>query len=323
MFDGSGEPTMRGCGMCIACRLEYSRQWAVRMWHESQCHDQNCFLTLTYNDQHLPEDKSVKKDDMIAFMKKLRNKLTTGCVPRFDKAMRITYERDKEKKNYGDVQTKKVFKKIRFFGCAEYGEEKGRPHYHYIIFGHDFQDKEVVPKHKHRSFGSNKWWKGKDSDYLLYNSKFLSDIWQKGFVTIGEVNYQSMHYVARYITKKITGKPSWQHYSEFDHEGNFMHMREPEFCLMSRMPGLGKNWFDKYYKDVYPKDFVTIEGVRHHPPKYYDYLFQKRRPLKFEQIKNKRKEKMELQPDRKRLMAKERYRREITKKLKRNIENEK
>ena len=49
------------CGQCIGCRLEYSRQWAIRCLHEAQLHEDNCFITLTYDDENLPHNGSLTK----------------------------------------------------------------------------------------------------------------------------------------------------------------------------------------------------------------------------------------------------------------------
>ncbi len=94
------------CGSCIGCRLERSRQWAVRMMHEAQMHDANSFITLTYRDAPI---HGVNVHHFQDFMKKLRSKLSPLL--------------------------------IRFFHCGEYGEKFCRPHYHAIIFGFDFPDK--------------------------------------------------------------------------------------------------------------------------------------------------------------------------------------
>lgn len=91
------------CGQCSGCRLERSRQWAVRIMHEAQMHKKNSFLTLTYDNKNLPEHNSLKHRDFVLFMKKLRKKHD-----------------------------------VKFYMCGEYGEETGRPHYHACIFGEDF-----------------------------------------------------------------------------------------------------------------------------------------------------------------------------------------
>lgn len=98
------------CGQCIGCRLEKSRQWALRCMHEASLHRDNCFLTLTYSDENLPDHNSLELRHFQLFMKRLR-------------------------KAYG--------KGIRFFHCGEYGDKNGRPHYHAIIFNFDFADKKL------------------------------------------------------------------------------------------------------------------------------------------------------------------------------------
>lgn len=71
------------CGQCAACRLEQSRQWAVRCLLESRKYEDNWFVTLTYDPEHVPlaigEDDgwrmSLKADHLTDFMKRLRRHL--------------------------------------------------------------------------------------------------------------------------------------------------------------------------------------------------------------------------------------------------------
>ncbi|QCS36655.1 replication initiator protein [Capybara microvirus Cap3_SP_578] len=92
------------CGKCSACKLDRSIQWSVRMIHESLCHSQNCFLTLTYDDNHLPADRLLCKRDVQLFIKRLR---------------KVLYPLS-----------------IRYFLCGEYGTKFHRPHYHIVLFGY-------------------------------------------------------------------------------------------------------------------------------------------------------------------------------------------
>lgn len=101
------------CGQCAGCRLERSRQWAIRCVHESQMHERNCFITLTYSDEFLPPHGGLIYRDFQLFMKRLRKR--TG-VP------------------------------VRFFMCGEYGELDQRPHFHAILFGCDFDDRKYFSK---------------------------------------------------------------------------------------------------------------------------------------------------------------------------------
>lgn len=115
------------CGRCIGCRLEKSRQWAVRCVHESQLHESNCFITLTYDEAHVPYGGSLCKADFQKFMKRLRRRF-----PR--------------KKGDG----------ILYYHCGEYGEQTGRPHYHACIFNFDWPDKVLwrLTPQGHRVFRS-------------------------------------------------------------------------------------------------------------------------------------------------------------------------
>ena len=100
------------CGRCTGCRLKYAAQWAMRCMHESQLHSRNSFITLTYNNENLPADKSINKEEMQKFFKRLRKKLGNNS--------------------------------IRYFACGEYGDKTSRPHYHAIIFGEDFSNDRTV-----------------------------------------------------------------------------------------------------------------------------------------------------------------------------------
>jgi hypothetical protein len=97
------------CGYCPGCRIEKSKQWAIRISHESKMYDRNCFVTLTYNKKNLLFGGSARatvfKPDLQGFFKRLRKNV-----------------------------------KFRYFACGEYGEQYARPHYHVIFFGVDFRD---------------------------------------------------------------------------------------------------------------------------------------------------------------------------------------
>jgi hypothetical protein len=97
-----------GCGYCLGCRLDKSKELATRCVHEAQMHQDNCFVTLTYDSENLPTDGSLSKLHFPAFMKRLRKK-------------------------YDD-------REIRYLYCGEYGDETFRPHYHACLFGIDFED---------------------------------------------------------------------------------------------------------------------------------------------------------------------------------------
>lgn len=99
------------CGQCRGCRLEVSRQWAVRCVHEAALYKKNCYVTLTYNEESL-ESRSL-------------------IYPHFQKFVRAF------RKKIGPV---------RFYMSGEYGENNLRPHFHALFFGYDFPDKVYLGK---------------------------------------------------------------------------------------------------------------------------------------------------------------------------------
>nr|WAE43306.1 MAG: replication initiator protein [Microviridae sp.] len=101
-------PVSVPCGRCIGCRLDRSRQWAVRCVHEASLYSKNCFITLTFDDSHLLSNLSLVKSDFQNFMKRLRKRFGSG---------------------------------VRYFHCGEYGTKFSRPHHHACLFNFDFPDK--------------------------------------------------------------------------------------------------------------------------------------------------------------------------------------
>lgn len=259
---GDAEPLELPCGQCMGCRLERSRQWAMRCIHEASMHDDNCFITLTYNAENLPPDGSLIKSDYQKFMKKLRRKY-------------VRYAKDKNGKSY-------PINPIRFYHCGEYGDEFNRPHYHAILFGFNFDDWVYL-------FDS-------PAGNPIYMSPTLEKLWGKGFVTIGTVTFESAGYVARYCMKKINGplkdqineKTGLKHYERYnDFTGEISEVL-PEYATMSNRPGIGHSWISSYRSDVYPKDFTTIRGMRMKPPKYYDRYLEQIDVEMYDEIKNGR-----------------------------------
>lgn len=110
------------CGKCIACRINKKREWTLRLQHETAFADSAYFITLTYDDEHLPLDENglncPNVRDIQLFLKRLR-------------------------KHYKDS-------KIRYMINSEYGEEFKRIHYHGIIFNlpSDILDGATIIKRK-------------------------------------------------------------------------------------------------------------------------------------------------------------------------------
>lgn len=102
-FNPKAKSVTLPCGKCYGCVKERARQWAVRLQHEAQLHEDNAFITLTYDDEHLPKDRSLSVRHCQEFLKRFRARIAPV--------------------------------RIKFFLAGEYGDENERPHYHAIIFG--------------------------------------------------------------------------------------------------------------------------------------------------------------------------------------------
>ena len=231
------------CRQCLGCRFDYSAEWAARCMLEARYHENNYFVTLTYDDDHIPfkvdpvtgettGNYSLCKRDFQLFMKRLRKAFPDNV--------------------------------IRYFCAGEYGSSTFRPHYHVILFG--MPDLSVF-------LDFYKISEIKDMYYKLYTCRKISDIWQNGFVTIGEVTWESCAYTARYITKKLTGKAS-AIYNELG--------IDPEFSLMSRRPGLARKYYEDHKEDINEYSYISIDtltgGRSFLPPKYYGRLFEAEAP---------------------------------------------
>lgn len=99
------------CGKCIMCRKGKVNEWAYRLCLEKSIWKDASFITLTYNEENLPENGLLVKSDLQKFFKRLRKHID-----------------------------------IRYFACGEYGSQFGRPHYHAIIFGLSYKNVELIEK---------------------------------------------------------------------------------------------------------------------------------------------------------------------------------
>lgn len=262
------ETVLVDCGVCISCRLDYSRQWSIRAYHElltTREKGQNSwFVTFTYRPEDYPTGGSLVKRDFQLFMKRLRKSKGEG---------------------------------IRYLMCGEYGEKLSRPHYHAILFNLELDDLEYLfmnPETKDR----------------MYTSKYLEEKWEKGFVSIGSATLQSANYVSRYITKKIKGNKAEKHYNG----------KLPEYLAMSRNPGIGSEFYEKYKQDLYGNDRAVVEKrgkmIEYKVPRYYDTKYELDNPEHYEKIREKRKRFAETDTiNHIRNSQKDEYRREVTKKL--------
>jgi len=191
------------CGKCNGCFADRAKDWAVRIYNESTLHDRNAFLTLTYDDSHLPPGGKLHKPDLQAFVRSLRDRGNS----------------------------------LRYFACGEYGGNTHRPHYHAVVFGMDFLSPNSEP------CGEG-----------LFVTPEVTNIWAKGAVVCAPVTPASCAYVAGYCSKKI-GDPD-------------------TFNIMSRRPGIGKEWITRYADDVRRAGSVILDdgGQSRVPKRYLDWM---------------------------------------------------
>jgi hypothetical protein len=139
--------------------------------------------------------------------------------------------------------------RVRYFQCGEYGTQFLRPHHHILCFGYAFPDRTLVSSGK----------------FPIYTSAQLATLWPWGFHSIGDITFDSACYTARYILKKVTGDAAEEHYQG----------RKPEYITMSRRPGIGRDWYDRFKDDLYNYDKCVVkDSFVAKPPKYYDKLLE-------------------------------------------------
>lgn len=228
------------CGHCPACKMAAASSWANRMELELQYHENAWFITLTYDEEHVPlravwseetgeiytENYSLKYEDMQNFWKKLRR--------------HIEYH----KKNCGQLM---------YFQCGEYGGKTHRPHYHAIVYDLPIKQEEL------------KIYKKKNGA-VYYNVDWITKLWGLGYVVIAPAEWKAMAYTARYTTKKVYGKEGKEFYNELG--------ILPEKCNMSKRPAIGARYFEEHSKEIYENDKIQLKnGKMCKPPRYFDKLY--------------------------------------------------
>lgn len=200
------------CGKCLPCRIARSREWSLRCMHEFTSWNDACFVTFTYDDANLPANSTLVLSDFQNFWKRLRKLLGK--------------------------------RKIRYYGCGEYGERSDRPHYHAVIFGLSVED-------AHTLIGLSS-----DSRFQYLNKERT---WNKGFIFVGTVTYDSIRYVTQYIDKKYS--------KEMNEHVYYSQNRIPPFQVCSI--GIGKQFCDKEGERMKKDLFTSYKGVKYSIPRYY------------------------------------------------------
>ena len=241
-FDASA-PFDLPCSQCIGCRLDYSRQWAIRCLHEAQMHEENSFLTLTYNDQHIPPSWSLQKPDMQLFFKRLRHHVGASG--------------------------------LRYYYGGEYGEENLRPHYHVCLFGWDPPDKRLYSErdgiHLYTSdFLEAVWGKG---FCTVGELTFDSAAYVARYIMKKLTRPKNCKKCAELGHECEECKGVRQNYERMDESTGEVWTVEKEYCDMSRGGkngrGIGASYLDRYGSEVYTHDSIIINGKEVTPPEYY------------------------------------------------------
>jgi hypothetical protein len=234
------EWVMVPCGKCLGCRTDQARDWAVRITHETVMNPPGYFLTLTYDDESIPSHGSLDPTHPQKWLKRLRRRLGA---------------------------------RVSYYLCGEYGETTDRPHYHAVLAGARFLDRE---EHTIRH------------GVPVWTSELLSDTWGHGLCELTPVAFGNAMYVAGYVGKKIARRFQEEEYERVDRETGQIIALEREFGRMSLRPALGRTFIEKYWSDVYPRDFVVCDGWPVKPPRYYDKWAADNIPEIFEEVQHQR-----------------------------------
>lgn len=163
---------------------------------------------------------------------------------------------------------------FRYLMCGEYGGQTHRPHYHACIFGMDFHSDRKVWKQTEKS--------------IEWRSPTLEEMWPHGFSSLAPLNFATASYVAGYIMKKLRTSNFSEAHAIYGKTAKPIFVKKEEYTQASKRPGLGADFFKKYWHEIYPRDRVRIEGKEYIPPKFYDKLLKERDPAVYHQVMSKR-----------------------------------
>lgn len=247
------------CKKCWACQLNYSAEWATRIMLEAKEHPNNYFITLTYDDLHLPIAEKIETETEIYENDGTWNgTLYDHDMKKFLNSLRQYFHR---KKHDG----------IKYFYAGEYGSTTGRPHFHIILLNCPLDPKQFYDPHIDDNFKAH--WKSNE----------IEKFWKEGIIDICECEWSCAAYVARYCTKKISYKTDKTEY--------YKQGKMPEYVRMSK--GIGFNYLKKNIDQIYEQDGIIMKTVQgnvgsNKPPKAFDRKLEEWNPELMEMIKKSR-----------------------------------
>lgn len=245
------------CSKCLECRLEYARQWAVRCVHEAKMYENNSFITLTYDDDHLLSPRLQYKDFQ-EFIAKLRDKLFRDQLNKMYPNDPQDTQRFKWKQLTKETR-KQIYDQIciGYFVTGEYGDQRKRPHWHVIIFNWCPKDLEFAYQN--------------DRGDRVFHSKLLTQLWGKGRTDLGSVTFESAGYVARYAAKKLVHGPDGHSYQPISRK--------------SSKQAIGKRFLERYWEDIFNHGHVVLltkkGDVKTSIPRYYEKWLAKHKPNQY------------------------------------------
>lgn len=193
------------CQHCIGCRLAKTREWKLRLMMEKHSWKESCFITLTYDDDHLHVTScghaTLWPSDIQNFFKRVRQFLHRWKIKN-DPEYAADYRLYKESLWMAPEYRIPSPPLLKNYYCGEYGDKFGRPHYHAIVFGTEFAHK------------GNWWIHHYEGDKPVWTSDELIDLWPFGLPTVDIVTEADAGYVAGYVKKKIFYDPM-QYFKEY------------------------------------------------------------------------------------------------------------
>lgn len=254
------------CGHCIQCYLKRTRDWATRILLECESYAFNYFVTLTYDDDHLPS----LPEGVLGYVdndgKIWNTSLNLSDFQLFFKRFRQSILR---KYNHSGM---------RVFYCGEYGELLGRPHFHFILMNAPDLSQDLQ---------AYRWEQLSGHKVSYYKSPFIQSVWKKGFVDVSDVCFESAAYVAGYVLKKLPRRSKVPPLLP-----EFYLPRVEPFVHQSNRPGIGRTYFDLHKDEIYDFDELFVKKgfntLSVKPPRYYDKLFDLSNPVEMAAIKESR-----------------------------------
>lgn len=258
----TGKIKLIPCGKCLSCRIQHAANWAARCEVETAFHENNWFITLTYDDNEVPVINKITKEEYRGL------KDPIGYYKKGQTVERLTLRR-KDMQDFMKRLRKQAHKNgldeeggIKVYMCGEYGDNTFRPHYHCIIYGLKFPEGDLVIESRKNGF-------------CWYYSEWLRKIWghckeypnKKVGIKITNVSYNTCNYVARYCVKKYNGCKK---------EDFKKALIEPEFQQASQKPAIGYQYWNDHREEIYSLDQMYLAGGKVlKPPRYYDKLEDK------------------------------------------------